>query len=120
MMTSVCCCFSHACFPAVLNGFLAFLNDFPAFLHGMHTNCCPPCPRPPPSPPSPFGAQMLAAGTRLQDTAVSLFPVFLFFFIAFGGMIVRLPTLPSYLHAWAPTISFVRWAMEVRFFFFFA
>lgn len=57
--------------------------------------------------------QMLAAATRLQDTAVALFPVFLFFFIAFGGFIVRLPTLPGYLRAWAPTISFVRWAMEV-------
>ncbi|CAM9914015.1 unnamed protein product [Scytosiphon promiscuus] len=56
--------------------------------------------------------QMLAAATRLQDTAVSLFPVFLFFFIAFGGFIVRIPTLPGYLRSWAPTISFVRWAME--------
>lgn len=55
----------------------------------------------------------MAAATRLQDTAVALFPVFLFFFIAFGGFIVRLPTLPGYLRAWAPTISFVRWAMEV-------
>lgn len=60
-----------------------------------------------------FPAQMLAAATRLQDTAVSLFPVFLFFFIAFGGFIVRIPTLPGYLRSWAPTISFVRWAMEV-------
>lgn len=60
-----------------------------------------------------FAVQMLAAATRLQDTAVSLFPVFLFFFIAFGGFIVRIPTLPGYLRSWAPTISFVRWAMEV-------
>lgn len=58
--------------------------------------------------------QMLAAATRLQDTAVALFPVFLFFFLAFGGFIVRLPTLPGYLGSWAPPISFVRWAMEVR------
>lgn len=57
---------------------------------------------------------MLAAATRLQDTAVALFPVFLFFFLAFGGFIVRLPTLPGYLGSWAPPISFVRWAMEVR------
>ena len=57
---------------------------------------------------------MLAAATRLQDTAVALFPVFLFFFLAFGGFIVRLPTLPGYLGSWAPPISFIRWAMEVR------
>eukprot|EP00752_Nemacystus_decipiens_P008555 g7642.t1 len=56
--------------------------------------------------------QMLATATRLQDTAVALFPVFLFFFLAFGGFIVRLPTLPGYLGSWAPPISFVRWAME--------
>lgn len=56
---------------------------------------------------------MLAAATRLQDTAVALFPVALFFFIAFGGFIVRLPTLPEYLRSWAPIVSFVRWAMEV-------
>eukprot|EP00903_Cladosiphon_okamuranus_P016410 g15131.t1 len=56
--------------------------------------------------------QTLAAATRLQDTAVALFPVFLFFFLAFGGFIVRLPTLPGYLSSWAPPISFVRWAME--------
>ncbi|CAN0027756.1 unnamed protein product [Discosporangium mesarthrocarpum] len=56
--------------------------------------------------------QMLASFTRLEETAVALFPVALFSFIAFGGFIVRLPTLPEYLRAWAPTISFVRWALQ--------
>ncbi len=64
--------------------------------------------------PPPETNKMLATGTRLQDTAVALFPVFLFFFLAFGGFIVRLPTLPGYLGSWAPPISFIRWAMEVR------
>jgi hypothetical protein len=36
----------------------------------------------------------------------------LFFFIAFGGFIVRVPTLPPYLRHWAPQISFVRWALQ--------
>lgn len=57
---------------------------------------------------------MLAAATRLEETAVALFPIALFFFIAFGGFIVRLPTLPGYLKTWAPPASFARWAMEVR------
>lgn len=56
----------------------------------------------------------MATWTRLEDTAVALFPISLFFYIAFAGFIVRLPTMPGYLKGWAPPVSFARWALEVR------
>ncbi|CAM9674994.1 unnamed protein product [Choristocarpus tenellus] len=55
---------------------------------------------------------MLTSFTRLEETAVALFPVALFSFIAFGGFVVRIPTLPKYLQTWAPLLSFVRWALQ--------
>ena len=36
----------------------------------------------------------------------------LFYFIAFAGFIVRVPTLPIYLRSWAPNTSFARWALQ--------
>lgn len=56
--------------------------------------------------------QMLATWTRLENTAVAMFPVVLFFLVAFAGFIVRLPTLPTYLKGWASDLSFARWAMQ--------
>jgi ABC-type multidrug transport system ATPase subunit len=58
-----------------------------------------------------FLCQFIAAATPSQQAAISSFPAFLFFFIAFAGFIIRLPTLQSYL-TWAPAITFLRWSFQ--------
>lgn len=59
-----------------------------------------------------FFCQLLSICLPDSQTAVGVFPASLFLFIAFAGFIVRLPSLPGWLGAWAPSASFARWAFQ--------
>jgi len=59
-----------------------------------------------------FYCQLLACLCPSQQTAITLFPATLFFFIAFAGYIIFIPSLPEWLSSWAPSISFVRWGFQ--------
>lgn len=56
--------------------------------------------------------QALASRAKTQQAAIALFPISLFFFMAFAGFIIRIPTLPDYLRSWAPRVGFLRWALQ--------
>ncbi|CAM9671049.1 unnamed protein product [Chrysoparadoxa australica] len=55
---------------------------------------------------------LVASLCRTCQAAVTMYPALAFFFVAFGGFIVRTSSLPAYLGAWAPSCSFIRWGME--------
>ena len=55
-----------------------------------------------------FFSQLLSVLCPSQQTAITLFPALLFFFISFAGYIVQLQSLPTWISSWAPLISFVR------------
>ncbi|CAM9157731.1 unnamed protein product [Ectocarpus fasciculatus] len=59
-----------------------------------------------------FVCQTLAALSRTGAQAVQMFPVALFSAVVFAGYIVYIPTFPDWLRAWAPYISFVRYAFQ--------
>jgi len=59
-----------------------------------------------------FYCQLLAALCPSQQAAITLFPATLFFFIAFAGYIIFIPSLPEWLECWAPSVSFVRWSFQ--------
>lgn len=56
--------------------------------------------------------EFLSSLCRTQQVAIGLFPGLLMFFMASTGFIVRIPSLPVYLRAWAPQMSFMRWALQ--------
>jgi len=59
-----------------------------------------------------FMAQLIAALAPTSQSAISLFPVALFFSVAFAGYIVYIPQFDPWLRAWAPYGSFMRWAFQ--------
>jgi ABC-type multidrug transport system permease subunit len=59
-----------------------------------------------------FACQLIAAIAPNATTAVSFFPVLLFFSVAFSGYIVYIPQFPIFLRAWAPYLSFIRYAFQ--------
>ena len=54
---------------------------------------------------------MLAVFSPSQQSAITLFPATLFFFISFAGYIVQLPSLPTWLQN-VPTVSFLHWGFQ--------
>ncbi|GMI10474.1 hypothetical protein TrLO_g8347 [Triparma laevis f. longispina] len=58
-----------------------------------------------------FYCQMLAVLSPTQQSAITLFPATLFFFISFAGYIVQLPSLPDWLSQ-VPNVSFLRWGFQ--------
>jgi ABC-type multidrug transport system permease subunit len=59
-----------------------------------------------------FICHLIAAISPSSQAAVSLYPIFLFFSVAFGGFIVYIPQFPSWLGSWAPYGSFMRYSMQ--------
>jgi len=59
-----------------------------------------------------FMAQLIAAMAPTSQAAISLFPVALFFSVAFAGYIVYIPQFDPWLRAWAPYGSFMRWGFQ--------
>lgn len=55
---------------------------------------------------------LTAAISHSTQVAVSLFPVVLFFSVAFAGYIVYIPNFPDWLGVWAPYVSFMRFAFQ--------
>eukprot|EP00638_Chattonella_subsalsa_P014221 CAMPEP_0117811108 /NCGR_PEP_ID=MMETSP0948-20121206/21917_1 /TAXON_ID=44440 /ORGANISM="Chattonella subsalsa, Strain CCMP2191" /LENGTH=136 /DNA_ID=CAMNT_0005647611 /DNA_START=286 /DNA_END=692 /DNA_ORIENTATION=+ len=56
--------------------------------------------------------QFLGATSKNLQVALTVFPLLMFFSIAFSGFVVQLPSLPVYLKGWAPAISIMRWAFQ--------
>ena len=59
-----------------------------------------------------FVCQLIAAISPSSQTAISGFPVALFFTITFAGYMIFIPTFPDWLSAWAPYISFLRFSFQ--------
>lgn len=59
-----------------------------------------------------FVCHFVAAIASSTQAAVSIYPVFLFFSIAFAGFIIYLPDFPAWLGDWAPYLSFMRYSMQ--------
>jgi ABC-type multidrug transport system ATPase subunit len=59
-----------------------------------------------------FMAQLIASMAPTAQSAISLFPVALFFSVAFAGYIVYIPQFDQWLRVWAPYGSFMRWAFQ--------
>lgn len=59
-----------------------------------------------------FVCQTMAAVSPTGQAAINFFPVSLFMAVAFAGYIVYIPTFPTWLRAWAPYISFMRWSFQ--------
>jgi ATP-binding cassette subfamily G (WHITE) protein 2 (SNQ2) len=59
-----------------------------------------------------FVCQLVAAAAPSAATALSFFPVSLFFTVAFAGYIVYIPQFPSWLGDWGPYGSFMRFSLE--------
>jgi ABC-type multidrug transport system permease subunit len=59
-----------------------------------------------------FVCHFVAAIASSTQAAVSIYPVFLFFSIAFAGFIIYLPDFPPWLGTWAPYLSFMRYSMQ--------
>jgi len=58
-----------------------------------------------------FFCQLLAVLSPSQQSAITLFPAMLFFFISFAGFIIQLPSLPPWLSE-VPNVSFIRWGFQ--------
>lgn len=59
-----------------------------------------------------FVAQLIAGMAPTAQSAISLFPVALFFAVAFAGYIVYIPQFDYWLREWAPYGSFMRWGFQ--------
>lgn len=59
-----------------------------------------------------FMAQLIASLAPSAQAAISLFPVALFFVVAFAGYIVYIPEFSYWLRCWAPYGSFMRWGFQ--------
>lgn len=59
-----------------------------------------------------FVCQLVASLAPSSATALSFFPVSLFFTVAFAGYIVYIPQFPSWLGDWGPYASFMRYSLE--------
>lgn len=59
-----------------------------------------------------FMAQVIASLAPSAQAAISLFPVALFFTVAFAGYIVYIPEFDKWLRVWAPYGSFMRWGFQ--------
>jgi hypothetical protein len=55
-----------------------------------------------------FFSLQVASVSPNAVVAVSLYPIGVFFPLAFAGYIIYLPALPDYLGVWAPYLSFLR------------
>eukprot|EP01035_Chromulina_nebulosa_P017867 gene17867-23483_t len=59
-----------------------------------------------------FICQLIASVSPTSQSAISGFPVALFFTITFAGYIIFLPSFPAWLSTWAPYISFMRFSFQ--------
>ncbi len=59
-----------------------------------------------------FTCQLLAAISPTEPSAVNLFPVVIYYGLAFSGYAVYIPQIPYWLRCWAPFGSFFRWAYQ--------
>lgn len=59
-----------------------------------------------------FLCQLIAALTPSGQSAISFFPVALFFMIAPAGYMVFLPSFPAWIGDWAPYVTFVRFSFQ--------
>lgn len=59
-----------------------------------------------------FVAQTMAALSPTGQAAINFFPVSLFISVAFAGYVVYIPSFPTWLRAWVPYISFMRWGFQ--------
>jgi ABC-type multidrug transport system permease subunit len=60
-----------------------------------------------------FCCRMLAALSPTEQSAINLFPVTIYFLMAFSGFGIYLPQMQNWLAVWAPYASFIRWAFQV-------
>lgn len=59
-----------------------------------------------------YACQLIAAISPSAQTAISGFPVALFFTITFAGYMIFIPSFPTWLESWAPYISFMRFSFQ--------
>lgn len=59
-----------------------------------------------------FVCQLIASVSPSAQSAISGFPVALFFTITFAGYMIFIPTFPDWLSSWAPYISFMRFSFQ--------
>jgi ABC-type multidrug transport system ATPase subunit len=59
-----------------------------------------------------FNCQLIAAVSPSSQSAISGFPVALFFTITFAGYMIFIPSFPDWLGTWAPYISFMRFSFQ--------
>jgi len=56
--------------------------------------------------------QFVASFVANGQSGLALMPIMIFPFVAFSGFMVRITTMPEWLRAWGPPMSFVKWALE--------
>ncbi len=59
-----------------------------------------------------FMCQLLAAITPTAAAGLNMFPMTIYFAMAFGGYATYIPVMPVWLRVWAPYASFFRWGFQ--------